>query len=134
MAKRVETKYDNFWSNLWKNSGYTSRELADKLGVSQSAFRNWFTGRYMPSKESAELVCRLFDVDYAKGMSEFRLAHKTYVENMVGACSDTAGEENPVCDVKEDVKDDQVFDKVLRLLYKKVDYNTFMIVANALRG
>lgn len=135
MPKKPSTKYDNFWSNMWIKSGYTSKEISDKLGVSASAVRNWLSGRFLPSKESVEAMCKLFDVDPVIGMAEFDKAYKSYRNISVAEAEPIAvatpspAPMNPVAQ-----SNNSNFDEVLRLLYKKVDYDTFVQIVGILRG
>ena len=138
MAKRgPSTKYDTFWVRIWQKSELSSKEIGDKLHVTGAAVRNWFSGRYMPDDFSISNLCELFNIDYATGKSEFLDAHEAYWANR-----DTKTTKVPTVVITED--DDKseelpeevhkTFDEVLRLLYKKVDYATFMRVYEVLKG
>ena len=146
MAKRgPSVKYDTFWVNVWQKSGMSSKDIGDKLHVTGASVRNWFSGRYTPDERSLCLLCDLFGVDRETGRSEFVKAHKEYWANR---------EKNPnvkptktitktpevvttedVSEVTDTVTEsDNTFDDVLRILYKKVDYTTFMKVSEILKG
>lgn len=45
-----------------QEKGWTQEELAKKIYVTRSAVAKWEQGRGLPSKESLELLCKLFDV------------------------------------------------------------------------
>lgn len=65
--------------NLKKNIGYylelnkiSQKELAERLGVSQSAVTNWIKGKNSPDIELVAEMCRIFDISIMEmmGVSE----------------------------------------------------------------
>ena len=57
---------------LRKENGYTQRELATKLELTNSTVCDWETGRSEPDLETLKKIAQLFSVstDYLLGLSE----------------------------------------------------------------
>lgn len=55
-----------------KLSGMTTRELGEKVGVSNEMITQYYTTSKMPSLETFEKLCRALDVsaDYLLGLSD----------------------------------------------------------------
>lgn len=55
-----------------KLSGMTTKELGDKVGVSNEMITQYYTTSKMPSLETFEKLCRALDVsaDYLLGLSD----------------------------------------------------------------
>ena len=43
-------------------AGYTQREVADKLGVTEASVINWETGKGAPSMENGLALTKLYDI------------------------------------------------------------------------
>ncbi len=56
-----------------KIAGYTQRQVADKLNMTQQQYSRFENGKFELNYEQIIFVCRLFDVssDYLLGLSEF---------------------------------------------------------------
>ena len=58
----MDTKFCNNLKRVRKNSGYTQKQVADKLGVVESCYANWEQGRTEPSIESLRKLSLILDV------------------------------------------------------------------------
>ncbi len=56
-----------------KVAGFTQRQVADKLNMTQQQYSRFENGKFELNYEQIIFVCRLFDVssDYLLGLSEF---------------------------------------------------------------
>lgn len=56
-----------------KIAGYTQRQVADKLNMTQQQYSRFENGKFELNYEQIIFVCKLFDVssDYLLGLSEF---------------------------------------------------------------
>ena len=144
-GRKAKGDMNSFWFRTWTESGYSLRDLGKKFGVTNSTVRCWFVGKFRPAKEKAIMVCDFFDVDPEKGIAEFENAYKRYhhlstlsdlseiqfeASAPVESSANTDGQH--VYAVAED--NIQKYDEVLELLYKKVDFHTYMKVVEVLRG
>ena len=50
-------------SHLMRQHGYSIKDLADYLGVSDDAIKNWRCGKNCPTTEHLIKICCLFNVD-----------------------------------------------------------------------
>ena len=56
-----------------KFSGITQKQLAQKLGISESNITNWKKGENLPSVDILFKLCKIFDVsaDYLLGLTQY---------------------------------------------------------------
>ena len=58
----MDTKFCNNLRSVRKNSGYTQKQVADKLGVVESCYANWEQGRTEPNVEMLRKLSQVFDL------------------------------------------------------------------------
>lgn len=46
------------------NAGYTQKEVAEKLGVSNKTVNNWEKGTSYPKADKVDAICKLYGVSY----------------------------------------------------------------------
>ena len=46
------------------NTGYTQKEAAEKLGISNATLCNWEKGLSMPNIQQVQRICELYGVTY----------------------------------------------------------------------
>ena len=46
------------------NAGYTQKEAAEKLGISNATLCNWEKGLSMPNIQQVQKICELYGVTY----------------------------------------------------------------------
>lgn len=59
-------------SEAIKHSGFTQKEIAVQLGLSEGNITNWKTGKNLPSVETLFRLCKILDVsaDYLLGLAD----------------------------------------------------------------
>ena len=79
MKRREHMVYkNNFWNQLRKERGISFSALGKILNCSTTAVRYYFMGYRMPSPDIVQKLCEGFDVDFEKGMQEFKDMYKAY--------------------------------------------------------
>lgn len=74
------SKAGTFWSNKRIERKYTSKQLADILGCSDSCVFNYLTGKSLPDLVMMKKICDLFEVGYTEGAEEFNKAFEAWGE------------------------------------------------------
>lgn len=46
------------------NAGFTQKEVAEKLGISNATVCKWEQGSSMPNIQQVQQICELYDVSY----------------------------------------------------------------------
>ena len=59
----MDSVFCNNLKSIRKSSGYTQKEVAEKLGVVESCYANWEQGRTEPNIDTLRKLCVIFDVD-----------------------------------------------------------------------
>lgn len=75
------TLRDDFWNKQRVARGCTYEDIAIKLGMNKQTITNYFYGADMPSEKTLTKLCNWWEVDFKKGLSEFRKLHKAYGES-----------------------------------------------------
>jgi len=57
-------------------SGYTQKEIAEKLGVSKSSITNWLKGKNSPDANLVIPICKLLDITIAQFYGEDNATEK----------------------------------------------------------
>lgn len=130
-SKAPHTSKDNFWSKLRVERDLTIAEVAEMVNIGKGRMSMIFSGQLMPPDKVIRELCSLFDVDYTQGQLEFQHAHRDwkadYSRKLVATGTSRATEPVVVSN------DPNKTDEVLRLLYKQVDYDTFMSVFSLIK-
>jgi len=148
---RNTTDKDTFWNDLRREKGVTLREMGAALNTDQATLSHYFTGMQLPSTPTSVKICDYFGIDYAIGAEEFNKAHEAWIAENPGSKKkrshirsrkfDVNNIPAEVSNVSELAKSLDVIEKcntpsgrdsimakrdnILRLIYNKVDYDTY---------
>ena len=69
----METLFKERVAEAIKFSGYTQKQIAEMLGISEGNITNWKRGENLPSVDILYKLCKLLDTssDYLLGLSDF---------------------------------------------------------------
>lgn len=46
------------------NAGFSIKEAAKNIGISENTLKNWESGKTSPTVENARKICNLYKIDY----------------------------------------------------------------------
>ena len=81
-GRKASGMFNTFWYKVWTESEYTCRDVGKYLGMSGASARSYFIGERIPTREVAEKLCKLFDVDVEKGVEEFNKGYAEYHKSL----------------------------------------------------
>lgn len=117
----------NFWTNLRLEHGLTLQDVADKLQIDTEMVAGYFSGYMVPGHNELIRLCQLFNVDYDKGLSEFKYAHSIYAP----LDQESIGNIPKAVEVNDTAltADKQ---EILKQIYGKIPYSEYSLVVKML--
>ncbi|SDB33597.1 Helix-turn-helix domain-containing protein [Pseudobutyrivibrio sp. YE44] len=73
-----QKKIGEFVSSIRKEKGYTQKQLADSIGVSDKAISRWETGRGLPDTSIMPELCRILEININELLSGEHLSAEDY--------------------------------------------------------
>ena len=136
-----------FWNIQRVKNDYRVKELAETLGLGVKVTGSYLTGFLMPNDKTIEDFCNLFQIDFSKGKGEFYKAHEAYDREKQNRKRRISSKKETECVYpKEEVEKplapapvekadvpvvnpDEIGDRVMEMLYNKIPYKDFKILA-----
>lgn len=78
-----QIKIGRFISERRKEAGFTQRELAERLGVTDKAVSKWETGKSMPDNSIILELCSELKIDVNELLSGEKILKENYKEKVV---------------------------------------------------
>lgn len=78
-SKKTQHFYNTYWNNLREKNNLSLNEISEMTGISCVTISSNFSGRYMPSKNSLEKYCKLFEIPIDEGKAQFKKAHEEFI-------------------------------------------------------
>ena len=146
---------DTFWNRQKINKGVTLEIISKDLGVDKADISHYLTGMKLPPTYVSVKLCDYFGVDYATGATEFNKAHEEWVAENPGSKKKRSHIHRRKFDINRYYEPDSIEsvksaesvsapvpsepsitsskrDRLLRLMYDNVDYDTYVKVVSIL--
>ena len=127
---------ETFWNLERVKRGYKIREIAELLDMGEKIVSAYFTGFVMPDDDTVAKFCDLFEIDFMRGKGEFFKSHREYKNTHDRKCklrfNSAIADVAPIPPVKPEVEEinfDNLGDKVMEMLYNKIPYADFKMLA-----
>lgn len=143
---QVKDSGNRFWHDKYKESGLNLKEVAEilnielaKKGLETKDFTTvgkYLRGQRIPNDTIAEILCSIFDVDFATGKSEFVKTKQTWDTSHHKSAKKSTVVTTPtkkVPDNNHKANSSDTLEDVARAIYGKVSCEIFLNVLEALR-